>query len=125
MPTNTLPSASSHVILLENAEIMTEDYRTNREAILNDNYINQDILPLSETFARGAIDDLLALPGCEGIRIYYGMDTNSKVHAVLVAVDEENADILTGYGTMQDEALVLETGQRCPPSCPPSSVLNS
>lgn len=127
MPTNTIPEANSHLITLTAAVALTGEWRSNRNSILQTQYQDQDILPLSETFNRADIDVLLAQDGCEAIRIYYGMDTNLKLHAVLVGVNEDNGDILPSQETnpsdLQD--IIVEEGQRCPTICPPSSALNS
>ncbi|MBC7934555.1 MAG: hypothetical protein H7Y86_04230 [Rhizobacter sp.] len=105
---------------------MTTRYRANREAILQETFQNRDILPLSETFARGAIENLFAEGTCEGLRIYYGMDEEEKVHAIIVGVNEDNEDILpASLSIVENEPVIIEEGQRCPPSCPPASDLNS
>jgi hypothetical protein len=125
MSTNTLPPASSHFIDLPKAVDMTTDYRDNRETILDTPYQGQAILPLSETFAREDIDQLLAQDGCKGLRIYYGMDTNLKVHAILVGVTEANEDILPSTTDPSKDDIIVEESQRCPVSCPPASDLNT
>ncbi|HMI77185.1 MAG TPA: hypothetical protein VK484_00245 [Ferruginibacter sp.] len=120
--TNSLPTGS-HFITQERAVEMTSEYRSNKEAILATGYQNQGILPLSETFNRGEIDTLLGKSGCEGLRIYYGMDENLKVHAIIIPVNEDNEDILPGENAPVDNSIV-EEGQRCPDLCPPESPLN-
>jgi hypothetical protein len=123
--TNSLPSTGAHFISLTEAVDMTTLYRSDKETILATAYQNQDILPLSETFNRDAFDTLLAKEGCEGLRIYYGMDENLNVHAIIVAVNEENEDILpdSTQNTITENDIV-EEGQRCPDLCPPPSALN-
>ena len=113
----------SHAISLEKAKSMTAMYRANREIILSAPNQGRDILPLSETFSREAFDHLLATPRCAGIRIYYGMDADLKMHAVIVAVDETNTDLLADSGgqdamSSSDEPVIIDEGQRCPPICP-------
>jgi hypothetical protein len=103
---------------------MTTQYRTLREQVLASAYKGQDVLALSETFDRSALDRLLAQPDCKSIRIYYGMDAQSKVHSILVGVDGEGKDILPKTSDSVDGE-ILEDGQRCPVSCPPESPLNS
>ena len=71
--TNTLPTGPQS-ISLDTAVEMTTRFRSEKEAILAPAYQGRDILCNSETFNRAAIDRLLALDGCEGLRIYYGMD---------------------------------------------------
>ncbi len=107
---------------------MTQRYRANKELILDSGFRNKNILSLSETFNRAEIEELLSKPGCTAIRIYYGMDEDKKVHAILVASDANNADILgpTNSATTEDEEddWIVETGIRCPVVCPEDSPLN-
>ena len=120
--------STNHSISLSQAVEMTARFRSNRNTVLETEYQNEDILPLCETFSKSSIEGLLAQEGCEGFRIYYGMDENLKIHAILVAVNGNNADILPLQNalTEQDpEGTILEDGQRCPPYCPPSSPLNT
>jgi hypothetical protein len=120
MPTN-------HSISLQTGIDMTTLYRQEKENILATDYKNQNILPLSETFDRAAIDALLAETGCTAIRIYYGMDENLLVHAILVGVNEDNEDILpaeTSSLTDTGDDPIMEQSIRCPPECPPASPLN-
>lgn len=123
--TNTLPGPNAHFITLNNAVEMTGRYRSDKEAILATAYQNQNILPNSETFNRNAFDTLLATEGCAGIRIYYGMDENLKLHAILVAVNEDNEDLLPQQNSLTvTDPPIVEEGQRCPDLCPPPSELN-
>ncbi|SDC79283.1 hypothetical protein [Niabella drilacis] len=115
-----------HNISLTNAAAMTRRYRQNSEAILAAGFQNHNILPLCETFDRAAIDALLAQPGCTGLRIYYGMDTELKVHAILVGSDASNTDILPPNSIVktEEDGYIMEQSIRCPPTCPPESPLN-
>ena len=130
MSTNTLPLPSSHFISLQQAIEMTARYRSEMENILAHEYRSSDILAISETFSRDAFDELLAVPGCAGLRMYYGMDETFKVHAIIVAVNAQNQDLLpaalpSGTNTTEDgDPPILEEGQRCPPLCPIGSPLN-
>lgn len=108
-----------HAISLQQAIDMTTRYRQNKPADA----------PICETFEKEAIDQLMLVTGCAYLRIYYGMKENFEMDAILVAVNAENEDILP---SLLDEAavnsgdpLILEDGYRCPPDCPPKSVLNS
>lgn len=119
-----------HVITIDEASVLTKRFRENRETVLATAYQGRDLLPLSETFDRSAIEMLLNKPGCTAIRIYYGMDTDLKLHAVIVSSNENNEDIITGdqaqsRGGGEDEGDVLETGVRCPSVCPEPSELNT
>lgn len=116
----------SEFISLQEAVDMTTQYRNEKENILIPARQNQNILPLNETFSRAEIDILLAKPDCTGIRVYFGMKTDFKVYAILVAVDSLDRDILPpafkSMTVVDDD--VLERGTRCPPDCPPPSPLN-
>ena len=113
-------STTNHQISLQQAIDMTTRYRANRPANL----------PLCETFELGAVQQLLAITGCQYLRIYYGMKDNAEVDAILVAADADGADILpaenaTASALTTDDPTLLEDGYRCPQNCPPPSSLNS
>ena len=124
---NLIPIGGSHFISLETAETLTSYYRSMRETILASGYKNKNVLPLSETFSVADIKDLIEQPGCTGFRIYYGMkEEDDTVHAVMVAVNEDNEDIIFSESSkLSGENIIIEEGQRCPVICPPSSPLNS
>ena len=65
----------NNFISLAQATAMTTMYRKNMESILDPKYQGQDILPICETFDRGAFDALLAEADCTYIRVYLGMGT--------------------------------------------------
>lgn len=117
-----------HVISLNEAIAMTSRYRDHRNNILQPAHQHQDILPLSETFDRAALDLLLSKPGCTAIRIYFGMDESLRVHAVIVASNSENEDILPHSPAPSERGdeddFVIDRGNRCPPICPRKSPLN-
>lgn len=119
MPTN-------HLITLHTGIDMTTLYRQERENILATAYKNQNILPLSETFERAAIDAILQQSGCTALRIYYGMTEDLRVHAILVGSDENNEDILpsTNNNLADPVDIIAEQSIRCPEECPESSPLN-
>ena len=125
--TNSLPAANSHFISLETAIDMTTKYRNEHEIILAPEYRNQGVLPLSETFSRAALDAILAQNDCEGVRIYYGMDGDGKVHAILVGVTANNRDLLKDNSLSKGPGgdIIVELAQRCPDLCPPDSPLNN
>lgn len=123
--TTTLPAANDHFISLEQAIEMTTRYREKRETILATAFQDKNILALSETFSKDAVTTLLAVDDCAAVRIYYGMDATDKVHAILVPVNAGNEDILPQVSLLEDEPVILEEGQRCPPVCAPPSDLNN
>lgn len=126
---------------------MIAKYNSERNAILEPQYKGHDVLAISETFDRTDIDAVLRQRDCVAIRIYYGMDTSNKVHAIIVGVNSNNEDILpsgetsssananTGMGGSgtegvnqlleEDGGIILEMARRCPTDCPPSSSLRS
>lgn len=126
-PFSSLES-QQNFIPLSTAAAMTKRYRENRPLMLKPAY-NLDVLTLSETFGRSGFDSLLAKGECVGIRIYYGMDEELKMHAIVVAVNKDGEDILnissSQNSTLQGEGGdVLDDAIRCPTICPPSSPLN-
>jgi hypothetical protein len=115
-------SGVPHRISLDTAIKMTTLYRAQRNRILGLEYQNRDLLPLSETFDRSAFDRLLAQPNCAAVRMYYGMDENLQVHAVVVGVNANDQDILPTPDA--PEAEILDVSKLCPPLCPVTSLLN-
>jgi hypothetical protein len=114
---------TGHEISVDDASRMIKAYNDNHEAILLENYRGKEILPLSETFTADAIKTLLNSTGCGGFRIYYGMDDTNKVHAILVAVDADNKDILP-ENSGEPTCMLLDNAMRCPSQCPPPSAIN-
>jgi len=121
----SLPAQGTQLISLNDAAAMTSMYRSNKTTILNSSY--STVLCNSETFNLADINEMLEVSGAAGLRVYYGMDENYNVHAILVAVDENGDDILPEESSsLTDEnGLIMEQGLRCPPSCPNDSPLNS
>jgi hypothetical protein len=117
-----IPKPYSHFISWSQAQIMIGLYQANRESILAPEYQGRDILAFSELFNVTAFVALVNVPGCAAIRIYYGMDDNLLVHAILVAVDSQGNDIVSSgnpAATFESggNPPVVEEGQRCPPNC--------
>lgn len=117
----------NHFISLQEAIDMTSLYRQEQENILKPEFQHQNILARSEAFDRAAFDTLLAKNGCKGLRIYYGMDAQLKIHAIIVPTDADGNDILptTNLTTEEGEDDIAERGIRCPDICPTGSPLNS
>ena len=115
-----------HQISLNDAAAMTARYRTNKDSILKTEYQELDLLPLCESFSIASVAAIFEQPDVTKLRVYYGMDSNYKIHAVLVGVDSNDADILPASATSltETEGVILEDAQRCPPYCPPKSALN-
>ena len=60
------------------------------------------------SFDRGAINKMLAHPGCEKIKMYWAQE-NGKFTVVLIGVDAEGKDMIAGS--------VMDRGNFCPPVC--------
>ncbi len=83
----------------------------------------------AESFNRDAIGLLLNQNGADGIKIYFGSDEKGQVKLVLVPVDKNGKDIITGLlgnntaltipgissAYAQQGGKVVENGQVCPP----------
>lgn len=112
-------------ISLDEAKGLVSTYRETKEKILADNYKNTKVLPTCETFDRAAFDAILALSDCQKVRVYYGMDENNLVKAVVVGVDSNDGDILPADPSSAFESGIIDRSTRCPDDCPPPSLLNS
>lgn len=72
---------------------------------------------VSHTFSRDIIDEILAQPGCEGIRIYNAIDDSNVATLIAVGVDASQNDLFNG--------VLAEHTMKCPPQCPIANPLNS
>lgn len=121
-----------HRISLAKAKDMTLRYRRNRDTILKEEYQDKNLLAICETFTKESFDDFFSNDKCKGIRIYYGMNSDLLVHAIIVGVDDQNRDMLPmGSSSMvkanadgDEDPPIVEEGHRCPDDCPPDSDLN-
>lgn len=68
-------------------------------------------------FLRKELDELLAQPGCSGLRYYYGRNAQGQDTLILVGVDKEGNDMVQG--------VVMEECFLCPPFCGTTNPLNS
>lgn len=132
-------SSQNHRITLEKAKKMAKKFKDNRDRINIPDQPVSDLLPISETFSRDAFDALLAQPDCQSVRIYYSMDDDLKVHAIVVGVDGNDRDIIssassvssattttdTTSATTLDDPVIIEDARRCPPNCPSTSGFGS
>lgn len=106
-----------HQISLAQAIDYTTSYRENPVADLF----------YAETYLGSSVKALLAQEGCHSFRIYLGRKADNRICTVLVAVDENNQDILPNNNPAlltDDEGIILEDAFQCPPICPPPSPLN-
>ena len=103
-------------ITLKEAQAMISQYTQEKENILAVPYKGTNILPVCETFDKSSIEAILAQPGCVKVRVYFSMDENMLVKAIVVRGKEQDEDILT-----PEQEKIVERGDRCPPFCPPTS----
>jgi hypothetical protein len=106
-----LPEPKDHRISLTDAAALTRRYRDHAGKTAGAE------VPKCGLFLRRLIDELLAQPGCSGMRVYYGRTATGEDTFVLVGVDQKGDD-MTG-GTL------LEDPFYCPPFCSTASMLNS
>jgi hypothetical protein len=122
----------NNTIGLEQAVKMTSLLRQHRTRISGPGTVGKPLIPTSETYDRAAFDKLLSNPECKKVRIYYGMNNDLQLRAVIVGVNERDEDILPASDTLKttegsnegDEETIIEDSMVCPPVCPPSSPLN-
>ena len=115
--------SSSHFISLQKAIEMTTRYRQNKEAVTNPTYAGRNILAICDKFDRSMFEILLAKQGCVAIRLYYGMEVDLTIHPIVVAVNQNDEDILPSDGNLEGDDIGDDT-LRCPPYCPVPSPLN-
>lgn len=120
---------ATNLIPLSKAKKLKDNFKQKKKDLINPKITAKDVIPDSETFNRTAIEKLLALPGCVGIRVYTGMNEEDQLCLILVGVNDKGEDLIiptmsTAGLTVEGEGEVVEDGMRCPPSCPPPSSLN-
>lgn len=59
--------------------------------------------------SRGIIDEILAQPGCMGLRIYHAVDDADADTLVIVGIDADEGDMADG--------VIAEQTRPCPPFC--------
>lgn len=115
-----------HRIKRADAKRLTRQFREQRDQVVIPELRRKNTIPNSETFDREIIDAILSQPDCTGLRIYFGLNDQRQVRAVLVGVNQKNEDILSSTNNLEtDSSLIAEDGNVCPPICPPKSDLNS
>jgi hypothetical protein len=94
-------------ITLEEGAAMTARYR---------NTINPGE-PLGFLSSKSIFDRIFNQTGCEGIRIYFGINESGKQNLVVVGTDSAGNDLASG--------LIADSFGACPPVCSSSNPLNS
>ncbi len=118
--------SSTGFISLNKAIEMTSRYRQNKNAVIDPAFSGNDILAICDTINKAALETLLAKSGCTAIRLYYGMNADLQLRPILVAVNQNDEDMLPasmGNNDMVGTDIVDDT-IKCPPICPPPSALN-
>ncbi len=86
-----------HFISLERSDELIANFNRHRKALINDNLKEIDeqvgILPICESFNANVIRKALSQPGCEGLRIYMGLNDHYEVVFVLRGIDGNGIDI--------------------------------
>ncbi|MBK9632914.1 MAG: hypothetical protein IPO62_17970 [Saprospiraceae bacterium] len=100
-------SSTGSFVTISQAQTMISNW-DNQQVSIN------DANPRSIAYGKSKILDILNQSGCEGIRIYNGIDQSNHVF-ILVGYDSNGNDMTSGY--------ILETGLPCPSYCAPSTSL--
>lgn len=78
----------------------------------------------SHYFGRDVLDQILAQPGCKGIRITHALNDKQERQLLIVGVDAQGNSMLPVSATiMPGENSILDFSFPCPPFCPPGSDL--
>jgi len=121
---NEVNPLREHLIPLKAAVQLTAAFRREKVVLnrqLRDSlYLQKSFnLPFAEKFNKEAITALMSQEGVKSVRIYLGKDGRGLIRLVLVAVDAKGNDIthITNKTHHTEDAIILETGQRCPTIC--------
>jgi hypothetical protein len=108
--TVTFPGAEKHEVSLAEAKQYIQNYRKNLQSQKTKSPQIQ-----GGAFEKGAIEKILAQPGCAQLRIYYGQKEDGNPNLVLVGVDTSGNDMTKG--------IFMEKVAPCPPWCDKTSEL--
>lgn len=98
------PDKRDHRITREQARQMCQNHRRDEKG----NKLR------AGAFARGIIDEILAQPGCAGVRIYLGRTDSGEETLLAVGTDADGNDL--AGGTIADNLFP------CPPFCGGDSI---
>ena len=101
-----IPPKSNHMVTLAEASVYTANYRKQ----VGTGTVKGGM------FWKEVIDKIINQPGCVALRYYYGRQDNGAPCLVLVGVDVQGKDMLSG--------IIGEQSWLCPPFCPDVNVLN-
>lgn len=60
-------------------------------------YTQDSVFYNYESFTKKYIVELLCSDGCIGLRVYYGMDADFKVHTIINGIDQKGDDLFYKY----------------------------
>ncbi|SNC67281.1 hypothetical protein SAMN06265337_1897 [Hymenobacter gelipurpurascens] len=103
------------------------------------NFRNQNPgAPKGHCIKKSQLDAILGQPGCEGIRVYYGLDDAGNRKLVMVGIDADENDIIstTTTAALRTASSDVESADTasvsvatdfppCPPCCSIENPLNS
>jgi hypothetical protein len=92
-------------ITLSEGAALTAKYRASHPTWIKGHLIGKD-----------RFNEILSQSGCDGIRIYYGENTDGSRELVLVGVDSSGNDLTNG--------IIIDRAVKCPPFCSVSNPLN-
>lgn len=99
------------------------DLTTARQWAQNYRTANPDQIR-SHYFGRDVLDQILAQPGCIGIRAYYALTDKKEKELLIVGVDSNGNSMLPASPViMPGENSIMDASFPCPPFCPPGTDL--
>jgi len=109
----TYNGSDGGLIDLPTARQWAQNYRTTHPKELQSHY-----------FGRNLVDQILAQPGCTGIRVYYATNDEQERQLLVVGVNDLGASQLpTSPVVVPGEFAILDFSFPCPPKCPTGSEL--
>ncbi len=77
----------------------------------------------SHYYGRDTLDQILAQPGCTGIRVYYAINDNRERDLLVVGVDNKGNNMLpASAGLAPGDMSIMDNSYPCPPICPPNDL---
>lgn len=100
-------SETNHIVTLQEAQVMTHAYQNSPD------FAGKTI---ASKISASAYQALIAQPGCEAVRTYFGLKDNTLT-IVVVGVDAIGNDMIAG--------VILDHADNCPTKCSNVSSLMS
>lgn len=98
---------------LATARQWAQNHRTANPTALRSHYFGRDVL-----------DQILAQPGCTGIRVYYTLNDKQEKQLLIAGVDSKgNTQLPASPAITPGENSIMDFSFPCPPVCPPGSDL--